>query len=58
MDWIDEKPEGKGKYIYENGEYYIGEFKSGERHGKGILYYSDGKIKQKGNWINDEFIKK
>ena len=26
--FIDDNLEGKGKYIYENGEYYIGEFKN------------------------------
>ena len=38
------KYNGYGKMIYENGEYYIGEFIDGLKHGKGILYYKNGKI--------------
>ena len=52
-DWIVGKFEGKGKYIWENGEYYIGQEKNGLRHGKGIEYYSNGKIRYKGNFVND-----
>ena len=39
--------------IYEDGTYYIGEFKNGMRHGKGIYYYKDGKINYDGEYIND-----
>ena len=39
-----------------NGCYYIGQFKKGLSHGKGTKYYSNGEIKQKGNWINDEIV--
>ena len=35
------KFEGYGKYIWENGEYYIGQFVNNLRHGKGILYYNN-----------------
>ena len=43
------------KIIYENGEYYIGEFKNNKRHGKGILYANNSTIKNKGIFINDEY---
>ena len=38
------KYNGYGKIIYENGEYYIGVFKNGLRNGKGILYYNNEKL--------------
>ena len=38
-DLVNDKFEGNGKYIWENGEYYIGEWKNGLRNGKGIEYY-------------------
>ena len=55
-DYINNKAEGNGKYIWEDGESYIGQFKNCFSHGKGTEYYSNGEIKQKGNWINDEFV--
>ena len=30
--------DGDGKYIYNNGNYYIGEWKEGKKHGKGIKF--------------------
>jgi hypothetical protein len=34
---LNGKPEGTGKLTYRNGETYEGEFKNGQRHGKGKL---------------------
>ena len=51
---INLKFEGNGKEFFEDGEYYIGQYKNGLRHGKGIEYYSNGNIKYKGNFVNDE----
>jgi hypothetical protein len=31
---------GCGKMIYENGDYYIGQWKDNLRHGKGIIFYN------------------
>ena len=45
----------KDKIEYENGEYYIGEFKNGLKNGKGILYYKNGNIKYDGYFIDDKF---
>ena len=33
-DFINDKYEGNGKYVWENGVYYIGQFKNGLQHGK------------------------
>ena len=57
-DIINDKFEGNGKFIWEHGTYYIGQFKNGFRNGKGTYYYSNGNIKYEGNWINGKFIKK
>ena len=48
---INYKREGNGKYIWEDGEYYIGQFKNGVANGKGIIYYSNGNIRYEGDWI-------
>ena len=52
-DFINDKYEGNGKYIFENGNYYIGEFKNDLKHGKGIIYYKNGNIKYEGDFSND-----
>ena len=46
--------EGNGKYVYENKEYYIGKWSNGNRLGKVILYYKNGKIKYDGDFVNDK----
>ena len=56
-DWINDKKEGNGKYIDEDGKYYIGEFKNDLQNGKGILYYSNRNIIYDGYWINGKFLK-
>ena len=33
-DWINDKREGNGKYILEDGKYYIGQFKNDLGNGK------------------------
>ena len=37
-DFSNDEKEGYGKYIWETGEYYIGQFLKGEKHGKGTEY--------------------
>ena len=54
IDFVNGKFEGYGRYNYENGEYYIGQWHNGLRHGKGKKYYKNGKIKFDGNFINDK----
>ena len=44
-----------GKYIYEDGKYYIGEYEDNIPNGKGIKYYSNGNILFEGNFINGKF---
>ena len=42
----------------EKNKYYEGEFVEGLKHGKGILFYKDGKIKYDGQFEKGKFIKK
>ena len=51
-----EPPNGIKIYKLNDGGYYVGQAKDNLFHGKGIMYNSDGTIKQKGNWINNEFV--
>ena len=43
------------KYIYNDGKYYIGEFKNDIPNGKGIKYYKNGNILYEGDFINGKF---
>ena len=43
------------KIYYKSGNYYIGEWKNGLKHGKGILYYENGNKLYDGNFIEDKF---
>ena len=53
-DLLDNICHGKGKYIFENGDYYIGQFKNGLRDGEGIQYYNNKKIQYEGIWKEDK----
>ena len=52
-DFVNGRKEGNGKYIYEDGNYYIGEWLNNRKNGRGILYKSDGNIIYTGVFIND-----
>ena len=39
------------RIVYSDGKYYIGELLNNQFHGKGILYYKDGKIEYDGDFI-------
>lgn len=42
---------GQGAFIYPSGAKYVGNFKEGKIHGKGILYFSNGD-EYNGNWVD------
>ena len=44
-----------GKYIYDDGKYFIGEYINNIPNGKGIKYYKNGNILYEGNFINGKF---
>tara|TARA_A100001015_G_C14961779_1_gene701250 strand:- start:1054 stop:1260 length:207 start_codon:yes stop_codon:yes gene_type:complete len=43
------------KFIFKNGDTYIGEFMNDKFHGIGILYYPGGTIKYMGDFMNNNF---
>ena len=42
--------DGTGVFVYPTRERYAGDFEEGDKHGEGIEYYADGKVKYKGNF--------
>ena len=57
-DYVNDKPEGDGKFIDENGNYYIGQFLNGKRKGKGIICDKNGNIISDKNFDEKEWDKK
>ncbi|MGE5382991.1 MAG: hypothetical protein ACM3PX_06160 [Omnitrophica WOR_2 bacterium] len=54
----DGKPDGKGKYVYKNGNSFTGNWTDGVKNGSGkFVFYVDGKVNvQTGYWENGEYI--
>ena len=46
---------GIGIKFFKEGHVHIGEWKEGNRHGKGIFFNKNLHIIENGNWINDVF---
>ncbi|CEM20896.1 unnamed protein product [Vitrella brassicaformis CCMP3155] len=57
---LDHKPHGRGtSYCPNRRERYEGEWREGQRNGKGISYQSDGKTKMhEGQWENGQMVGK
>jgi len=53
-DYKNDIREGVGSYYWNNGERYEGSWKADQRNGFGTLYDPAGKVKFKGNWVNDQ----
>ena len=47
--WKDGKLHGRGRRIYGDGDYYIGEWKENRYNGEGTLYYKNGD-RYEGGW--------
>lgn len=50
--WRDNTPEGEGRYIYENGDYYVGNRVKGKAHGQGSFVTNEGDS-YTGQWLDD-----
>ena len=54
-EFINGKYEGIGKYYYDDGNYYIGQWKNSLRNGEGVLYIQDGRVIYEGEFFDDKF---
>ena len=52
-EYVNDSRQGIGKYFWNNGEKYEGSWKNDQRNGFGTLYDAMGKVKFKGEWVND-----
>jgi hypothetical protein len=58
-DFKNGLPEGQGKYVWKDGRYFVGQFKKGNKEGKGDMYNpsaigSDSLIS--GYWKKDKYV--
>jgi hypothetical protein len=44
---------GVGIFVLESGERYEGQFRNGQRNGRGVQYYPDGSMRYNGDFKND-----
>jgi hypothetical protein len=54
--WRGGEFDGRGRYVFANGDKYVGNFRNGMFHGQGTLHWADG-TKYTGNFYNDKLIK-
>ena len=47
--------DGEGSYFFENGNLFVGGWKSDQKHGKGKYFCKSGKILKEGIWDNGVF---
>ena len=46
---------GYGKFFYQDGGLFEGEWIQNKMNGKGVLSYTSGKPAYKGDWLDDKF---
>lgn len=46
---------GTGKFYYQDGGFYDGDWKHNKMEGQGILYYQSNNKAYEGAWVNDQF---
>lgn len=46
---------GRGKFFYQDGGFYDGNWKDDKMHGEGKLFYNETKLAYEGEWYLDEF---
>ncbi len=44
--YSNDLPHGHGIYTGRSGDRYVGEYKAGKRHGEGVYYFADGRVKR------------
>ena len=54
-EYKDDKRNGQGTNTLPNGQKYVGEWQNDKPNGFGIFYNSDGSIRNKGVWIDNQF---
>ena len=53
-DWRNGDMHGYGKFVFPNGNYYVGNFSADQFCGKGTWFEDHGSLSYEGNWIDDE----
>ena len=51
----EDNPQGRGKMVYLNGDYFVGHFVDGQRMGHGTYWFANGDSLE-GFWVNDRRI--
>lgn len=46
---------GRGKFFYQDGGSYDGEWRENKMEGQGTLYYQSDRVAYEGTWVADKF---
>jgi hypothetical protein len=49
--WCEGAMDGYGYYVWENGNYYRGNYSNGKRHGKGLMFFKKLNSVYNGYWV-------
>ncbi len=50
------KRHGRGTFVWDDGDMYIGVWKNDKRNGQGVSYCEDGSIEYDGEWKDGEMV--
>jgi hypothetical protein len=54
-EFIDGVPNGKGTYVWRDGDKYVGQVRNGKAHGQGVMIYANGTTRS-GLWQNNRLV--
>ena len=54
-EWVEGVKQGKGTYIFGNGDTFEGIYENNKRHGAGFLKKTDGEHREE-NWKEDKLV--
>jgi hypothetical protein len=55
--YSEDKKHGFGVFTWSNGDKWVGYWRKGHRHGKGILIDKDKRVKEKAEWEDGKKIR-
>ena len=55
-EWLEDRPHGRGTFLFHDGTRYVGEWRDTTYHGMGILYRANKSVETSGRWENGRLV--